>query len=578
MSFIRYLLSALLPLMWIAPVLANGVAPIDLVSDGAAVCVEVQHPEAAFAKLQSSRLVSRLKAFPPVRRFLDGGGFQKWALLEEYVRRSTGKSLSEQLLAACSESLVLAIYLPEGKPPEGVLIAQAANAAALAEALKTWATLEPSQVSKSKEFQGQTYVRRAKSANSAEVVYYVIFDRTIVLSDHEDRIQQVIEFRAAGQQQTGAAPMMRSLSELPLYKANRSQLPQDAVAFLFLNIRKWDRVINEGLRQSNDAAWILQIVNRVTALSAAIRLDDAVVVDVAADTSAVDLPTAWRQFVNSTDGGDDWTMRITANSVVAISSRMDVTPWVQLWLASAADAKSEEFARGRNVLKSVFQGRDPFTEILPQVLRDWTVSLVPASEVSTDHSPVDLVGDFSIDADPSLAKNLDQAIHFGMTLLSAALSHQRDASAGPVLVETQSTQDGIERWISGIKNWSPASLMMSERLVLASSHQAIAIRTASKGNDAIKMSRLAAHERQYFHRTSQLIWIDLVQLREVVTKRGDWIASHLAADSTNDRQRIQKHLSRIEEIAKLFDAAFLAAKFDEQGVRVVFGAALDRLE
>ncbi len=94
----------------------------------------------------------------------------------------------------------------------------------------------------------------------------------------------------------------------------------------------------------------------------------------------------------------------------------------------------------------------------------------------------------------------------------------------------------------------------------------------------MKTSRLAAHEQQFFHSTSQLVWIDLVQLRDVVTRRGDWIASHLAADSTNDRQRIQKHLARIEEIAKLFDAAFLAAKFDEQGVRVVFGAALDRLE
>jgi hypothetical protein len=578
MSCIRYLLLAFVPLMCGANAFANGVAPIDLVGDTAAVCVEVQHPDAAFAKFQSSRLASRLKTFLPVRRFLDGGGFQKWALLEEYVRRTTGKSLTEQLLAACSESLVLAIYLPEGKPPEGVVIAQAANSAALAEALQTWATLEPSQVSKSMEFQGQTYVRRAKSANSVEIVYYVIFDRTIALSDHEHRIQQVIEFRAAGQQQTGAAPMVRSLSELPLYKANRSRLPQDAIAFLFLNIRKWDRVIDEGLRQSKDAAWILQIVNRVAALSAAVRLDDAVVVDVAADTSGVDLPTAWRQFVNSTDGGDDWTKRITANSVIAISSRMDVTPWVQLWLTFVAKDNSDDFARGRNVLKSVFQGRDPFTEILPRVLRDFTVSLVPASEVSTDLSPVDLVGDFSIGADPSLSRNLDQALQFGMTLLSAALSHQRSASTGPVLVEAKSTQEGMERWISGIKNWSPASLVTAERLVLASSHQAIATRSASKGQDVIQTSRLAAHEKRYFHSTSQLVWIDLVQLRDVVTKRGDWIANHLAVDSTNDRQRIQKHLSRIEEIAKLFDAAFLAAKFDEQGVRVVFGAALDRIE
>lgn len=579
MSFNRYLMPALLRLICVNGLLAADVAPIDLVDDTAALCVEIRYPEAAFSKFQTSHLATRLKAFPPARRFLDGAGFQKWALVEDYVRRTTGKSLSDQILAACSESLVLAVYLPDGKPPEGVVIAKANDAAALTQALQAWATLEPKQVSKAKEYQGQAYVQRARSARPGDSIFYVVFDRTIALSDHEHRIQQVIEFRIAGDRQSSVAQATGSLTELPLYKANRSRLPQDAVAFLFLNTRKWDRVIDDGLRNSRDAAWIRQIVSRVAALSAALRLNDEVVMDLAADTEGSELPEIWRQFVHSTDRGDnDWAKRISTDSILAISSRMDVTPLVQHWLASASEAKTEDFGRGRNVLKSILQGRDPVTEIVPRVLRDWTIALVPASEVSTGVSPVDLIGEFSLGDDTALSRNLDQAIQFGMTLLSATVSHQRGPSAKLVLVESRSTNGGIERWISGLENWSPACLASPERLILASCHQAIVARSASAAPDSAKASRLAVHENRYFRGTSQLLWIDSVRLRELLAQHGDWITNQLTEETTNDRERVQQHLFRIEEIAKLFDAAFVAAQFDEQRVRVVFGAALDRTE
>lgn len=580
MSFNRYLMLALPPFICVSGLLAADVAPINLVDDTVAVCVEVQYPEAAFSKFQSSHLATRLKAFPPVRRFLDGSGFQKWALVEDYVRRTTGKALSDQILAACSESLVLAVYLPDGKPPEGVVITKATDAAALTQALQAWATLEPKQVSKSKEYQGLTYFQRARSARPGDSIFYVVFDRTIALSDHEHRIQQVIEFRIAGDQSSGVQAT-GPLTELPLYKANRSRLPQDAVAFLFLNTRKWDRVIDDGLRNSRDAAWIRQIVSRVAALSGALRLNDEVVLDLAADTEGSELPEAWRHFVHSTDRGEnDWAKRVSADSILAISSRMDVTPLVQHWLASASEAKTEDFGRGRNVLKSILQGRDPLTEIVPRLLRDWTVAFVPASEVSTGVSPVDLIGDFSLGDDPALSRNLDQAIQFGMTLLSAMVSHQRvpTATAKLVLVESLSTNGGLERWISGLENWSPACLASPERLILASCHQAIVTHSNSTTPRTAKVSRLAAHESRYFRGTSQLLWIDSVQLRELLTQHGDWITSQLTAKSTNDRERVQQHLFRIEEIAKLFDAAFVAAQFDEQRVRVVVGAALDRAE
>jgi hypothetical protein len=106
--------------------------PLSLVGESAAVCLEVSRCEAVWKELQSSRMAARLKQFPPVERFLGGSGFQQWTLVEEHVRRTTGKSLSEHLLGAFSESLVVAVYLPDGKPPEGVVIGRARDTDALA--------------------------------------------------------------------------------------------------------------------------------------------------------------------------------------------------------------------------------------------------------------------------------------------------------------------------------------------------------------------------------------------------------------------------------------------------------------
>ena len=128
MSSIRCLLATILTLVLIeefsplrhayadAEVIAslNTVAPLSLVHESAAVCLEVPQFGATWSRFQRSRLAARLKQFPPVERFLGGAGFQKWTLVEEHVRRTTGNPLSEHLLGAFSESLVVAVYLPEG--------------------------------------------------------------------------------------------------------------------------------------------------------------------------------------------------------------------------------------------------------------------------------------------------------------------------------------------------------------------------------------------------------------------------------------------------------------------------------
>lgn len=563
-------------------VAAEDVAPTQLVSDSAAVCLEVPHFEATWSKLQNSRLLERLREFPPVQRFLAGTGFQKWNQIQAHVRQSTGKSLSDHLLGSFGESIVVAIYLPDGRPPEGVLIGRARDAATLTQALQMWAQLDPQHESKSKVHLGQSYIRRAKSANSSDVVYYTVFDRTIAISDQEGQIQRVIELHAATSRKV-ARSSLKPLGDLPLFRSSRELQPRDAAAFLFLNTRVWDKVLDGELQKSAEGKWLQSAFHQIAAVTVSLRLDEEVVVDIAADLRGAAMAPVWKRFVaGASSRGGDWQRRIPAEAIMAISSRMETGPLVQAWLALNPDVRTEEFSRGRNFLKSLLLDRDLFTDVLPNTLRDWSISLISVDAAVSESSPVDLVGQVSLNsaqpgAEVPLDRSLDNALQFGMNLLSGMLSHQRGTSGGLVVVKSTTSEAGVERTLDGLKVWSPGYRVSPQQLMVATSASALA-RVQTPAAAAVRDSRLAACERRYFHSASQLVWLDAVRLRSILTTHSNWIAGQLEPASQDGRDRVLQHLSKLTEAATVVDAAFVAAKFDEDSVHFVFGAALDRSE
>lgn len=588
MSLIRGVVAVLL----VVTLLSNGrtfgdddVAPIRLIDASAAVCLEVPRFEATWSKLQNSRLLARLKEFPPVQRFLAGPGFQKWTLIDEYARQATGKTVTAHLVGAFSEAVVIAIYLPDGKPPQGVLIAQARDADALKQTLLAWAKLEPEHAARTLEHHGQSYVRRAKSANSTEVVYYTLFGRTIALSDQERLIKQVIEFHEAARAKgssLGAGPQL--LANAGHFRTNRARLPENSAAFLFLNPRSWDKVISNTIQESPDAAWIQPVARSLTAISASLRLDDESVVDLVAEVNQAAVPSAWRGLISSTGPGCDWSQRIPVGAIATISSRLDATALVQAWLTATAATGSDDFQRGRNLLKSVLLGRDFFSEIVPHLMRDWTLSLVETQDLSANQAPVNLLGQFAIDTGgPSTGAtvdgSVDNGLQFGMTALGAVISHQRGAEREPVVVETQTSRGSTIRALTGINTWSPAYRINSSVLVVATSRTLLAMVTdAPNIPSAPGKSRLADFESRYFDWATQLAWLDAVRLRSVLAQHRDWIARQVDQDSPKGHDRVLKHLAKVEDLAKVFDGAFLAARLAEDHIHVVFGAALDRSE
>lgn len=554
--------------------ISEDVAPLNLVSDQAAVCLEIPGLAATWSQFRDSQLLTRLKQFPPIERLLSGAGVQKWKLVEDHVRRVSGKGLSEQLLGAFSQSLVVAIYVPDDSPPQGVLIGQARDTAALNQAIQTWNQLDAQQESQTRVHHGRSYIRRAKTAKSNEIVYYTLIGRTIALSDQERRIQEIIELRAADEKGQGGATGLLISSNL--YRSNRARLPADAAASLFLNARQWDRVVGGAIEKSPDARWIAPVFRQVAAITVSLRLKEEFVVDLMTDITGG--PTEMLlPFVSATKGGRDWSRRIPADAILAVSSRMDVGPLIKRWLATSPETRTNDFAKGRNLARSLLQGRDLFLDVLPIVLRDWTVSLNVADPESPGEAPLNVLGRFHLAPDEAnqspATEALDQALQFGMTLLAATVSHQRGIDAVPVIVNSNRSETGVTRVLEGMPPWSHGYQLTPKQLFVSTSSSVLAQQRDEIG--AGNSRRFERNSQRYFDKASQLAWLDSVQLCRVIGQQQEWIANQVTSNSET-RERLRKHLSKVEEVAKIFDAAFVAATFDEEYVRISFGVSLDR--
>ena len=583
-------------LIGVKDVRAVEVSPLDLVADSVAVCLEVPNLDATWQRIESSRLAERVRAFAPFQRLLLGGGFQQWTAIESHVAQLTGLPLSEQLRGLCAESLVLAVYLPEGAKPQGMMIARARDAATLSRSVVALNKLEPQHVDQPQQHRGQTYIRRLKSPKSKEVLFYVLFDRTLVLSDHEPLVRQAIEMQQAAvahaESQKVIDGTVRTLRESPAYRAARARRPENGVAFVHVNSRAWDKTLREGAKNDNEAAVVLGVWRCVSALAGSLRFDEGLALDVVAELDRTQLPSGWTEFVRSTEvstpqtlADSRWSERIPAAALLAVSGGADVRPLITTWLAVDPGVKSNDFVRTRRVLKSLLGGRDLIEDVLPALLSDITVHVSAPEQIADRAAPFELLGQFSWmpknfatasnDDEPKLAVSLDNALSFGLNFWGVHLSCEHPKS--DIVVRSNGDGTTMRRWLEGLPVWEPGYGVVADRLFVASSKTEllrVSLMPASPPKQA-GSTRLNDHARRFFTAATQLVWFDSNQTRAALAKHSDWIATALAGRSEKSKPSIQTRLSRFSEVLQLFDAAFLAGSLHDDHLRVSLGVALD---
>jgi hypothetical protein len=575
----KYLPTALLSLFHVMSVGmtsllgAETFTAVDLVTADVAFCFEVAGLNETWTRFEAGPYLDRLRTFPPFQRLLESGGFHQWQAVEEHVARLTGTKLSFQLRELFGRSLVLAIYVPQTGNPRGILIGEAIDHAAVQTALATWNKLEPHVVLTRKSHHGHGYLQRKKQAPSVESAFIAMNDRWFAVSDNESLIQEVIDRFVSLTSETSQSSTTDTLPTSPRFVQNRRRLKTDGLAYLHINARPWDRGLEESSQGSNDPINIAEIWKRVNSVTACLRLDDGIVCDAVLDLETSRLPGEWTKLVATAAGSSSWIDRIPAESLLAISGRIELAPVLQ-YLFNQIPAKDQvELMKIRRIVQSQFGGEDLLDSILPALARNFGGFVTTRIDKQTNKGTLDGALGFSLGAvnDHEMLNDIEHGLDFGLSLLAAYHSVEGDRI---VTVQREQNEAIQLHSLSMLAPFPIAFGIKGSNLVIAGSPDQLK-QSIQSLNQPVNQSRLADHKNRFFSDANQLLWLDTARLRHLFERHGTDIAQIFAPNSANEASRLAQRFEQARHYLQLIDSAFVAGRIESDHIRITFGGGLD---
>ena len=546
---------------------------VDLVTADVAFCLEVTGLEETWTRFEAGPYMDRLRTFPPFQRLLESGSFHQWQAVEEHVARQTGTKLSSQLRALFGRSLVLAVYVPQTGNPRGILIGEAIDEAAVQTALATWSKLDPSAVLTRKLHHGHGYLQRKKQAPSTEIAFIAITDRWFAISDNEFLIQDVIDRFVSLTSETSQSRTTDSLAASPRFIQNRRRLKTDVAAYLHINARPWDRGLEEASQSPNDPINIAEVWKRVNSVSACLRLDQGIVCDAVVDLETSPLPEEWKKLVATAAGSSSWVHRIPAESLLAISGRIELAPVLRHVFNQIPAKDQAELMKIRRIVQSQFGGKDLLDTILPTLARDFGGFITTRTDKQTNKVALDGALGFSLGSlsDQEMLNDLDHGLDSGLSLLAAYHSVEGNQI---VTVQREQTEAMQFRWLSATAPFPIAYGIKGSNLMIAGSKEQL--KQAFQSLDQpVDPSRLTDHKGRFFSDANQLIWLDMACIRQTLEKSGPDIAQIFAPNSANEASRLAQRFEHARHYLQLVDSLFIAGRIESDHLRITFGGGLD---
>lgn len=552
---------------------AETLSVLDLVSDEVAFCVEMPDLDTKWPELEKSPLMARLRAFPAIQKVLDGNGFQRWMTLNDLTEKKTGQPLSTYIHALFARSLVVAVYVPPNGAPQGIVVGEARDPAAIQSFFQTWNLLEPKHVTTTRFHRGLRYKHRKRHADTDEELYFASSDRWFAITDQESLIQGVIDRFIVATATTPEPYAANTLRFSPAFIRNRARLKPGCAAYVHINARPWDRSLQEFSQIENDPLGPAAIWKNVSCVAASINLKDGIVCDSVVDLDSKALPKSWPQFVATAKAEPSWKGRLPADAILAVSGHLELAPLVQLILNQIPAESRAEIAKIRRVAQSFLRGRDLIDTVLPAMSRDFSAFLVTRAEAQGKKVVVDgaFRSHLNSSSDPQMVLDISRGMETTMTLLAAYFS----ADTQNLVVAFQDRNDTeFVGWLSDSAPIPLACGVKQNDLFVAGSRdrarQSMDLKEPLSDNP-----RLTDHARRYFPDANQLIWLDSVQARTAVERNGNDLAQFFSFGVADAVPRWVSRFEQIKPTLELVDSFFIAAKIEIDHLRITFGGGLD---
>ena len=587
-------------------------ALLRLVPSDVAVVVTVEGLRDQTSAFLKSRLASDLRRLPAVQAWLASEKFQHFERSRAQIETLLGANLTEVRDELLGDAVILALRLPAEAPNDasqarGILLAQARDPALLGRLIRVVNTIqqESGELAGVGERQrnGATYlVREFPAAASRPPEWYVAYpDGTFAFSNSETMIQSVIDRKARAQVDkdgTKAGPNVDpGLGELPKLKAVQRKLPERALARLFVNPRHFERLLTSAPRPSKPSdARIMATLERYLAAvdwaGAALTWNDESIVIHSVETLNPSLLDPWlRHWAGDTRRGDPTLARVPPTALAVASSYFDALAFFDAIAQIFPDEDQPRLTNIETALTGLLLGRDLRNEILPGVgpgafayldvpsdakEQEGVPDSKPAAAAGWPFPLVMVVGlgrDKGPGASEAVAAAVDNALR---TVLAIAAMDEKRAEGRSRIVNRVVAGTTVTTLNPAVP-FAYAVDRNAGRLILSTSPGAIA-RYLESSSDPKAGERFGRLRAEAFADAVTYACVDFDALENLAGKHRGRLVQTLAARQKRSVEEVDRDLSHVLALARLFHAGFITSRFDADATAVHRSVGLIRHE
>lgn len=429
---------------------------LELLPVDTAAVIHVDSPGNAWSELKATPFWQRVEESTLFNAWLASPSSQKWASVQDYSRKQTGRSVSEHFLTVASQEAALALFLPEGRDPQGVLMTRAANPEAVTAFLDDWNRLEGDARLEPASREGG-YFRRVRSGSHK--VLFVLRSGTILAISDQEGIISDLQSRLSAAKTDGFA-------ESPREKRLRSAFATEARLTLSINPARWKPLLGGNTGEENSGIeWLMSRVDAMDAIGLSLRTAGAKPGAAPAERTCLELELIVQSSGSLANSQVKSTVRRQwpASTVLAASGTLLLSDWWPLIRRVSSKSEQAEWQKVRRVGRGILGGDDP----VPSLLGDRAMLL----EGLVFASPVrGLDGRLSaVFADSSAARR-DRWIRV-IRLIGQLLTidHNRHADRPEVVMHEDATAEMTRFWIEGPSLvWFPTVTAALDQVVVDS--------------------------------------------------------------------------------------------------------------
>ena len=556
----RFSLRRVLVCLWALAPAAMAAGPADdllgLVPADSGLTLAVEDLRDRTREIGDSPLVRELRRIPDVQTWLGSERFRQFDRAARDIRGALGISLGTIRDEVIGDAVVLALKPgPPDKPDQarGLLLARPRDRGVVESMLKS---LNQAQMNAG-EMLGvdartrgdvRYAVRRFKPGGRPEEYYVHLEGGAFAWSNSEEMILGVIDRRLKGGPGLGGAPAFRKA---------RGALPERPLASLFVNPRLLERAMSDAPRtgqptQDRLAAMLIRYVAAVEQAGIALEWRDGFVLHSHEVIAPEKLDPWLRRWLTRPPSAPTLPAQLPPTAIAVVSASVDLDALREAAWELTPDDVRPSLDNIRLGLQGILLGRDPVTDVLPRLGPGLLLYLdaEPGRGVRPHFPVIGAVGWSDRPGAHDLAAPLDNALRTAFALY--ALDPKR--ATAHLRVQDQVIGDARMTELTDGLKVRMAYRADRNRLVVGNSAEAVA-RFATGGPPAT----LAAVRARYFPDAETFAIVDLERLaREIDTYRGP-IARGLAARSKRPVASVDRDLSLVLAVARLFRAATITS-------------------